>query len=181
MISPSKVCGHRIGSILVLAVLASGCGDSLEPSGGRNPAAQVGAAGVGDPSPESKPKSSDGIPAAPAFPELMNDAMIACHAQGTLYDRRQGECSATYRLVGDAPCDRSAVRDLFASTGFQIDQILDRSLGREGVSGEVGDGYVIDQCGKSATHVLALLVRKDESGRYLVRELEAKWSAAPLP
>lgn len=155
-------------TMVLVAVALTACGSSMTPSGGSSHASGANAS-----APSPTVDSADQTEQPGLLQELANDAQRACQEQGIVYDRRQGECSGSFKLTTAYTCDRAGLRQAFANTGFQIDQILDRSIGREGFADDLGEGYVIDQCGESDTRRIVYLVAKDDKGRYLLREVEA--------
>lgn len=169
------------GWCLVLASGLAACGD-MEPSGGREP--QGGAAPgnqvVDDvvdqdaptPATTDEGSSEDALPAAEWIASLDSPAKQECHEQGFVFDRRRSACSLDVRLA-TFDCDRQGIRLAYAATGFQIDQILDRSLGRVGFPDDLGEGFVVDQCGQSDERLYVVLVAKAADGRILLREIEA--------
>lgn len=162
--------------VLLTAGAMAGCGD-MEPSGGREAQGSAGPTqNVVEPPAENDDEpaaeeSADATGAPEWVAALDSPARRECHEQGALYDRRRSACSTRFR-VASYTCDRQGIKAAFASTGFQIDQILDRSLGRPGFPDDLGEGFVIDQCGESDELLHVLLVAKSEDGRVLLREIE---------
>ena len=167
----SKSRGRPCLSMLLLTISLAGCGEGLEPSGGRTPATLAAL--------EEPPEAVQVVTPTGPVDSLQTDAFRACQATGYFYDRRKSQCSTAYKLASAPTCDIQTVRDLFVHSGFQIAQILDQSLGREGFKDDPGEGYFIDQCGRSETHAIAYLIKKDEAGRTLIREIEAKVNFTP--
>lgn len=167
-----------------LALLCA-CG-TMEPSGGRQAAgnqqqsqqaAQQPAAQPPD-GEEPAPQGDDAVQDKDHDPALLSELespdVTGCHEEGWVYDRRAGACSTTWKLASSYTCDRKGIREAFAPTGFQIDEALVQALGTEADAEDQGDGYVIDQCGEADGRRLVLLVKKDESGRVKVREIETR-------
>lgn len=103
-------------------------------------------------------------------------AILECREDGLFYDRRGEKCLSDLKTKGFT-CARESIIKTFSETGSQINQILDRSLGDAAIPGDRGEGYVIDQCGKSASgRLLVSLIKKDPAGKLQVREIEAKRS-----
>ena len=97
-----------------------------------------------------------------------------CSDRGFVYDRRNEKCLTDLK-VAKFPCTRIGVASALSASGSQIGQILDRSLGKEGVPGDKGEGYVLDQCGQSASgRIWVDLLRQGPDGKFEIREIESK-------
>ena len=106
--------------------------------------------------------------------EFETPEITECRDSGLFYDRRGESCLSDLRIKG-FPCNREAISQMLISTGSQISQILDRSLGNPSVPGDKGEGFVIDQCGKSTSGRLRVdLIKKGPDGKLQIREVELK-------
>jgi len=105
---------------------------------------------------------------------LAADVLAECKAAGTIYDRALGACSTT--PIAEYACDRGGIRAAFVRTGFQIDEILDRSLGKADDPNSRGLGFTIDQCGvKESGAPIVYLIKKtsvDNEPRLQLRTLQ---------
>jgi hypothetical protein len=81
----------------------------------------------------------------------------SCKAQNHLFDREKAACSEY--VIADYACDRAGIVAAFAATGYQIEDTINRSLGTS--DADKGEGFVIDQCGRTADgKPVALLYKK---------------------
>lgn len=127
------------------------------------------------------PKAADAkrekkaAPVVPAFiAALNNEDFQACRDLGLVFDRRKKVCMNDMKIAS-YPCDRTGIMVAFADTGDLIVQILDRSLGKIEKPGDIGEGFVIDQCGGSTKGKRLVFLLKERAGAApLVREIEAK-------
>lgn len=109
--------------------------------------------------------------------EFETPEYVECRDDGFFYDRRSEECASELKTKGIA-CTRDGITNTFSSIGSPITEILDRSLGSPAVPGDRGEGYVIDQCGRStAGRILVTLVKKGPDGKLQIREIDAAGSA----
>jgi hypothetical protein len=125
--------------------------------------------------------AADGKKATPDNPErqaLLKEfetpEIVECRDSGLFYDRRGESCLSELRTKG-FPCNREEITQMLSSTGSQISQILDRSLGNPSTPGDKGEGFVIDQCGKSVSGRMRVdLIKKGPDGKLQIREVELK-------
>ena len=106
--------------------------------------------------------------------EFETPEITECRDSGLFYDRRGEICLSDLRVKG-FPCKREAISQILIRTGSQISQILDRSLGNPSIPGDKGEGFIIDQCGKSASGRIRVdLIKKGPDGKLQIREVELK-------
>jgi hypothetical protein len=104
---------------------------------------------------------------------LLADQVAACKDDGVIFNRASSSCSTA--KLANYECTREGIIEVFKPTGFQIEEALDLSLGKEDDSA-AGEGFAIDQCGiKESGSPIVYLIRKgskDGEARILLRTLE---------
>lgn len=82
----------------------------------------------------------------PDYEYLLKDIDAkACHAAGKIYDRNAKGCgTAALDLTW---CNRVGIIEKFAAYETKAGPVLDKALGKGTSETEIGDGFLIDQCG----------------------------------
>ena len=155
---------QQVTSIFFVCVTAFGCGDGDGIKYNKSAAKAEDATKAG--AEDSERKSF--------LAQFETEDFRECNDRGFVYHRRNEKCLTDLK-VAKFPCTRIGVVSALSSSGAQIGQILDRSLGKEGVPGDKGEGYVLDQCGQAANgRIWVNLLRQGSDGKFEIREIESK-------